>query len=92
MSDYERHEPMTRGEKREVEVEPHPDYFPSASDHAEDIMAAADAFATIVSLIDRGDITQAREYASFKAGLFENQLLNLYPVKYREEGRLGMKI
>ena len=50
-------------------------------------MAAADAFATIVSLIDRGDITQAREYSSFKAGLFENQLLNLYPSKYKEEGR-----
>lgn len=85
MSDYESHEPMTRGEKREVEVEPHPDYFPSASDHAEDLMSASNAFATVVSLIDRGDIQQAAGYASHYETHFENQLLNLYPARYHEE-------
>ena len=36
MSDYERHEPMTRGEKKEVEAEPRPDYFPSDPDYSPD--------------------------------------------------------
>ena len=85
MSDYERHEPMTRGEKKEVEVEPHPDYFPSASVHAEDIMSAANAVMTGMSLIDRGDVVQARKHASFYEGYFERRLRDLYPDAYKEE-------
>jgi len=85
MSDYERHEPMTRGEKKEVEVEPHPDYFPSASDHAEDIMQSSNAFMTIMSLIDRGDVAQARKHASFYEGYFERRWRDLYPDAYKEE-------
>ena len=76
---------MTRGEKKEVGVEPHPDYFPSASDHAEDIMCAANAFITIMSLIDRGDPDQARKHASFYEGYFERKLRDGYPDTYKEE-------
>ena len=74
MSDYERHEPMTRGEKKEVEVEPHPDYFPSPSPHAIDLMDACNMLGTILSLIEEGNIAGAWSYAKDNEHLMEKRL------------------
>ena len=74
MSDFVRHEPMTRGEKKEVEAEPRPDYFPSPSPHAIDLMDACNMLGTILSLIEEGNIAGAWSYAKNNEHLMEKRL------------------
>mgnify|MGYP003651850471 FL=1 len=74
MSDYERHEPMTRGEKKEVGVEPHPDYFPGPSEHTVDLIDACNIMGTIVGLIEDGNISGAWAYATDGERIMEKRI------------------
>ena len=60
MSDYERHEPMTRGEKKESEYDPPATHFPDPLAH---LRCASNSFSTIAQYIDDGRYAAAHAMA-----------------------------
>ena len=75
MSDHERYEPKTRGESKE-EHGPLPS-FPDPGEHTLDLIDACNTLGTIVALIDRGQVFQARSYAHDAEGTMQERIFSM---------------
>ena len=90
MGDYEKHEPKTRGEHKE-EHGPEPD-FPEPPDcwkanefsqHCEDLIDASNMLGTVVALIDRREVVEARRYANSGESIMDAKIRGLMDKEIR---------